>query len=201
MALTATATRPNTQARILDAAFQCVSDLGLARTTVEDVARSAGLSRQTIYRYFPSKEHLVMALVLREEELFLDGARDAFAAAPDLEDAVYRGVLFCLRFAREHPLLDRLLERDAETLLPYLTTRAAPVIVRARDEIIQLLSSKAWVRADLLEEAADLTVRATISYALSPPDRDPELVAHDVAGILAGALTTKKPRGQGGSLR
>ena len=47
--------------------------------------------------------------------------------------------------------------------------------------------------------AVVLAVRATISYALSPPDRDPEVVARDVAGILAGALATKRTRGQGGS--
>src|SRR5947207_3943365 len=116
MTLSAAATRPDTQARILDAAFGCVSDLGLARTTVEDVARMAGLSRQTIYRYYPSKDHLVTALVLREEEKFLDGIRAAFAADGDLHEAIYHSILFCLRFARQHPLLDRLLDTDPETL-------------------------------------------------------------------------------------
>jgi len=95
--------RRETQARIMDAAFACVAELGLARTTMDDVARRAGVSRQTVYRYYPSKDQLVMALVLREEDKFLDGIRAAFAADPELERALYDGLLFCLRFAGSTP--------------------------------------------------------------------------------------------------
>jgi AcrR family transcriptional regulator len=185
-------TLPDTGTRILDAAFDRVMDIGLARTTVEDVARAAGLSRQTIYRYFPSKEHLITALVLREEERFLDGIREAFAEDPGLEAALFDGILFCLRFAREHPLLDRLLDTDPETLLPYLTTRGGPVIRRAREVLKGLLVKKAWVRADLLDAAVDAAVRTVLSYALTPPDRRPEEVARDLARILTLSLTRKE---------
>jgi AcrR family transcriptional regulator len=183
---------PDTAARILDATFDRVMGIGLARMTVEDVARAAGLSRQTIYRYFPSKEHLIIALVLREEERFLDGIREAFASDPDLEAALADGIAFCLRFAREHPLLDRLLATDPETLLPYLTTRGAPVIRRAREVLKGLLVKKAWVRIDLLDGAVDAATRAVISYALTPPDRQPKEVARDLARILTLALTRKE---------
>src|SRR2546423_15714884 len=98
--------RLQTAERILDAAFDCIGDVGLSRTTMEDVARRARLTRQTIYRYFPSKDHLVMGLVMREEDKFIDGTRRAFAGDGDLEEALYHGTLFCLRFARKHPLLD-----------------------------------------------------------------------------------------------
>src|SRR2546421_4085154 len=151
-ALAATATRPDTSTRILDAAFGCIQDVGLSRTTVEDVARAAGIARQTVYRYFPSKDHLILALVLREEEKFLDGVRAAFASSSNLQTTMEEALLFCLRFAREHPLLDRLLETDPEALLPFLTVRAAPVIGRARDVLINLLTAKGIARDGLLEE-------------------------------------------------
>jgi len=187
-----------TRVRILDSAFECVRDVGLGRTTMEDVARAAGVSRQTVYRYFPSKEHLILALVLREEEKFLSGVRTAFSATADLEDACYRSFLFCLRFAREHPLLDRLLASDPATLLPYLTTRAGPVLARARDVMEELLASKVWVRADLLEQAADTGVRMVLSYALAPPSRPDTDVARALARILAGALGVKRQRKDAG---
>ena len=76
MALVETDVRVTTPARILDATFRALQDFGLSRLTVEDVAQRAGLSRQTVYRYFPSKDHLMMALVSREEETFLDGVGD-----------------------------------------------------------------------------------------------------------------------------
>lgn len=184
-------TRPDTTERILQAAFDRISDVGLSRTTVEDVARSAGLSRQTIYRYFPSKDHLILALVLREEEKFLDGIRAAFAASAGLERALRESILFCLGFAREHPLLDRLLASDPEILLPYLTTRGRPIIARAREALVEQIGTKAWVRADVVEEAVDAAVRVVISYVLAPPERAAEEVAGDLARILTLALTAK----------
>jgi AcrR family transcriptional regulator len=182
----------DTPARILDSTFDCVSQVGLARTTVEDVARAVGMSRQTIYRYFPSKDHLILALVLREEEKFLDGVRAAFAAHATLQAALTDGIEFCLRYAREHPLLDRLLETDAVTLLPFLTTRSGPVIARARDTMFHLLAEKAWLNANLANQAADALTRVLISYALTPPERPSHAVAADLARIVTIALTGKE---------
>ncbi|MGH2695694.1 MAG: TetR/AcrR family transcriptional regulator, partial [Actinomycetota bacterium] len=65
-----TTTGESTRARILDAAFEAVSTFGLSRLTMDDVARLAGLVRQSVYRYFGSKDELIVALVVREEEAF-----------------------------------------------------------------------------------------------------------------------------------
>src|SRR5438105_8384952 len=124
MAVATTELGTTTPARILDAAFAAIQDFGLTRITVEDVSQRAGLSRQTVYRYFPSKDHIVVALVSREEEKFLEGVRAAFLEHDELETAIRESVRFCLRYAREHPLLDRLLEADEPVFLPYVTTRA-----------------------------------------------------------------------------
>ncbi len=196
-------TDPTTADRILGAAFDRIAMVGLARTTVEDVARAAAVSRQTVYRYFVSKDHLVMSLVLREEERFLDGVREAFAQEPDLDRALERGLLFCLEFARRHPLLDRLLAAESETLLPYLTVRAAPVIGRAGAELRLLIASKTWVRADLLDGVVDMLVRLVVSHALTPTDRDASDVARSLARIATLALTggDRIARGRTGNRR
>jgi AcrR family transcriptional regulator len=181
-----------TRDRILEAAMLQIGEWGLARTTVEDVARAAGLTRQTIYRYFASKDQLVTALLIREEDRLLEGVKQAFAAKPDLEDAMYEGMLFCVRFADEHPLVERLLETDEEVSLPYLTTRAGSVVSRAREVIASLIQQKAWVRAGMVEPVADLLVRAFISYTLTPPERSREDVVRDLTTIAVSALTRQK---------
>lgn len=178
--------------RILDAAFQAVADHGLSRLTMDDVARAAGLSRQTVYRYFDSKDDLIMALVYREEESFLDGVRAAHAAFDRLEDAMRGAVLFCLRTAREHPLLDRLLASEPEVLLPYLTTRGAGLVARARGVLEELAAGRTEVDEALVHRVADLAVRAMLSYTLTPSEDDPEDVARGVARILTSALETRE---------
>ena len=44
---------PDVRERLLQATYACVARWGLAKTTVEDAAREAGVSRATVYRYFP----------------------------------------------------------------------------------------------------------------------------------------------------
>jgi AcrR family transcriptional regulator len=189
VAVTAAEVR-STPGRILDAAFGSVRDFGISRTTVEDVAQRAGLSRQTVYRYFPSKDHLVLALVLREEEKFIEGTRAAFSSDDDLEGAFTRAITFCLEYAREHPLLDRLLATDQETFLPYLTTRGQPVIVRARDALLELVEDRR-PSADrvALRDILDAAIRATLSYILTPSERPPANVARVMARALVAAIS------------
>jgi AcrR family transcriptional regulator len=183
-----------TRERILDSALAAVTTHGLSRFTMDDVARLAGLSRQSVYRYFDSKDALVMALVEREEEAFIDGVRLAYARHDDLEDAMREAVLFCLRAAREHPLLDRLLASEPETLLPYLTIRAGGLIARAREVLEELAAQRPGVDPRLAHRSADLSVRAIISYTLTPADDPPEDVASGIARILVSALVEEVRR-------
>jgi AcrR family transcriptional regulator len=197
MAVSTTEIRSTTRGRILDAAFGADRDFGISRTTVEDVAQRAGLSRQTVYRYFPSKDHLVLALVLREEEKFIEGTRAAFRSEDDLEAAFVRAITFCLEYAREHPLLDRLLATDQETFLPYLTTRSLPVIVRAREALLELvMERRPESGADALRPILDAAIRATISYILTPSELPPDTVGRAMAHVVVAATSPRESEGE-----
>jgi AcrR family transcriptional regulator len=188
MAATTEALRTDTRTRILEAAFHAVSRFGLSRTTMEDVAREAGIARQSVYRYFASKDALVTELVYREEEAFIAGVRDAYAHHTELEPAIEEALVFCLRLARDHPLLDRLLETEPEVLLPYLTTRGAGMHERGVRVMEELLAGRPGIRADLVHRAADIGSRLIVSYALTPADEPPQAVAKEIARIMSSAL-------------
>jgi len=54
---------PEVRERLLQATYSCVARWGLAKTTVEDAAREAGVSRATVYRYFPGgRDELISAV-------------------------------------------------------------------------------------------------------------------------------------------
>src|SRR5690606_31829948 len=59
--------------RLLDAAYGAVVAGGWSRMRMADIARSAAVSRQTLYNEFGTKEGLLQAVVLREADRFLDG--------------------------------------------------------------------------------------------------------------------------------
>lgn len=183
-----------TRARILDAAFACAGRFGLERATLSDVAREARLSRQTLYRYFSSKHDLLMALVIREEEVLLEQLQAAIAPHSELRPAVEAAFRTMLRAMRAHPLLDRVMATEPQELLPYLTVEANPV----RDMGIRLMEEVfakriAGVSPILAHRAAEISSRLITSYAIMPPDDDPDVVAAELAELVCNGLA--KDRG------
>ena len=57
---------PQLADRVLDAALACVARVGVAKTTLDDVAKEAGCARATVYRCFPGRQALMRAVLDRE---------------------------------------------------------------------------------------------------------------------------------------
>src|SRR4051812_50116320 len=64
--LTGASVTDPTAERIVSGALAQFEESGIRRTTMEDVARRAGVARVTVYRRFANKDRLVEAVVLRE---------------------------------------------------------------------------------------------------------------------------------------
>ncbi|MFO0691538.1 MAG: TetR/AcrR family transcriptional regulator [Myxococcota bacterium] len=94
--------------RLLDAAEACLARFGLAKTTAEDVARAAGLSRATVYRQFGSRDALIAAVATREAERCASAAVEHLRRYDDIGDWIVEGILFCLRDIPARPLLVQL---------------------------------------------------------------------------------------------
>src|SRR5882757_7079615 len=159
--------------RILGAAAEQAEDFGLRRFTMDDVARRVGVSRVTIYRYFPKKDQLINALLMRELRRFLTKLEAVIEAESTSEAKLSEGLLFCLAFLREHRVLNRLLRTEPELILPYLTTKADTVVAAARGWIARLIRGEvAAGRIELpeqdIEMLAELLVRTVISLVITP---------------------------------
>src|ERR1700686_3446173 len=75
--------------RIVDATLRCIGRWGLAKTTVDDVAREAGLGRATLYRLFPGGREALLDAVVASETARLWARLSACAsAAPSLEEVL-----------------------------------------------------------------------------------------------------------------
>lgn len=157
--------------RILDAAHEQLRSFGLRRSTVDDVARRARVSRVTVYRRFGTKDGLVSACLLREYRRFLADVDLAVADLPTVEDRLVEGFVVVLRHIREHPLVGGLLRLEPETMLPFLTVDSGPALVAMRDHLADRLRH---VQPSLggpvrdAEAIAELMVRITVSFLLNP---------------------------------
>lgn len=84
-------------ARILDAAGKAIDARG-AEFSITDVARTLGVTRQTVYRYFPSTEALLQASAQRAATGFLDRLADHLQGLTDPQEAVAEGIATALEW-------------------------------------------------------------------------------------------------------
>lgn len=179
----------DTQRRILDASLAVMSRHGLSRLALEDVAREAGVSRQTVYRYAGNREGLIQQTILREEDAFLDRMRAGADEHTELRPALAAAMEAALDAAREHPLLDRLLATEPQVLLPFLTDGAGPVLSAAKTVVMEVLDRfLPHLSPAGRERAADATTRLFVSYAISPADVDNAHLAASLADLLAAGV-------------
>lgn len=177
-----------TRDALLDAAYDAALAGDWAGARMADVAGAAGVSRQTLYYEFGSKDALAQALALREAERWLAGADDAIVGHEGSpEQAVAAATRWTLEEAARNPLLKAVLTDDVGGLLPFLTTRAEQLQRAAREHLEEHLAAH-WPAfpADRLHLVADTVTRLTFSHLVLPGGR-PEQVAHDTA-VLVHAL-------------
>lgn len=108
---------------ILSAAYLCVMDVGLRRTTVADIARRAGVSRMTFYRQYGDLSAVVSALMTAELVGMLDEVQSTTSQLPLGRTRVVELIALGVQALSEHPLLRRVLDLDPEALLPYIVDR------------------------------------------------------------------------------
>ncbi|MEO1060029.1 MAG: TetR/AcrR family transcriptional regulator [Actinomycetota bacterium] len=107
----------DTRARILDGAGRAVVRLGLAKTTLEDVARAAGVSRATVYRWFPGgRDEVFDALVGRELGTVVEEIVRRFEAASSLADGLEQVLRWGGPALRAHSLLQAALDSAPDEL-------------------------------------------------------------------------------------
>ncbi len=164
---------PETSERILDAAAEQVEHFGVRRFTLDDVARRLGISRVTIYRYFPKRDALVEAVVLRELHRFLRAIDTAVEPYETLEERLVEGVVFALSYLRGHRLLGRVLRTEPELILPALTVRADRVLAAGREFIAGFALRAAErgglaLRKEEIEGLSELLARSVLSFVLTP---------------------------------
>jgi AcrR family transcriptional regulator len=151
--------------RILEATYACVARNGLRHTTMEDAAHEAGLSRATVYRYFPGgRDQLVDEVITWEVGRFFARLARHVGRPPDLATLVERGLMAAHDSLEHHEVLQQVLETEADRLLPQLAT-VMPIVHAVLRDYFQPWIEAAGVREGVeVEEAADYLARMALSF-------------------------------------
>src|SRR5438093_3640928 len=138
----AVAARELLRETVLDATDALLRERPWAEVTLAEVAKEAGISRQTIYNEFGSRIALAQAYVLREGDRFLTGVQAAIEAHPgDPPGALAAAFSEFLHAAHEHPLLRAIVAGDGgDELLGLVTSHDSPVIAFAAERLAGFLT-------------------------------------------------------------
>jgi AcrR family transcriptional regulator len=177
---------------VLDAMRELLVSRDWSAITLADVARAAGISRQTIYNEFGSRQGLAQGYALRLADRLaslVDGA--IYSNVGDIYAAFLEGFRAFFTESAADPLVISLLTGVAKPdLLQLITTDSGPIITHCSQRLTSSFMDS-WVKAS--EEDAGILARAIVRLAMSyvsmPPEAD-----HDVAADLARLMTPAAER-------
>jgi len=174
-----TETSTATTKRMLDAAQMCFSSYGFQKTSMEDIAREAGVSRGSIYRHFPDKESLYGAVAADQARRYIEELRRRTAPLGSLTDQLVEAADLTVAFLQDNPLNAAMQRTDPDAFIHLLTTDSHDLLSMGVEAVIPLIEAaveRGEVRPDLdVRRAAEWMTRIVFSLIVTPAvtfDRD-----------------------------
>lgn len=168
--------RATTKEEILRAAARCFARDGVAATSMEDIAREAGITRMTLYRHMASRDALVVELALHDWEEMSTGLRELLDSIPSAEAKIVEGTVFAVMEISSRRYLQDLLrgteldawdaDGDKTAFLDTFGSVIRPYVEHHRDELNSDVDDTVeWILRQVL-----LLVRTEPSRGLTPDE-------------------------------
>jgi len=156
--------------RVIDGALACIARQGVAKTTLDDVARAAGCSRATVYRAFPGgKDAVLRAVVDTEVSRFFSALAVRMGAATDLEDVLVAGMTEAATRVAGHPALGFLLQCEPELVLSQLAFARMDEVLAVTCAFTTPFLGR-WLDQAESRRVAEWAARIVVSYLMCPAD-------------------------------
>lgn len=183
--------------RLIEAAEACFERYGVVKTTVEDVAATARVSRATVYRYFADRDELILVVLQRDAGRFLDRLTAVIAGQPDLASALVDGVLYTIDAVQTDNNLALLFVPEAVGITTAVAG-ASEVLFGLTAELLRPFFETARAAGELragvdLDDAAEWVQRTVLSLLTfpGPVQRSPEEQRRFLRTFLVPALVTR----------
>jgi AcrR family transcriptional regulator len=198
---------PASQQRILAAAVEAFAESGYAGTATSEIARRAGVAEGTIFRYYPTKKDLLIGavgpLMARTMTPEARARLETLLTTeyPSVEAFVHTVAADRLAFARENPLLVRLVVQEIPfhaELREQFRQRVLSVFFPLLLQAIVRLQERGLIGPIAPTTAARLIMSSVIGYALPRLFLAPEAEWDDatelaaIAGVLARGLAPRR---------
>jgi TetR/AcrR family transcriptional repressor of uid operon len=153
--------------RAIGALLSCAARQGVRKTTLDDVAREAGCSRATLYRYFASKQAVLDAALRTEARRISAALAAAAATAVTVEDAVVALLVTAGAELGQHPALRFVATFEPEKVLPHLAFAGGDQFLAAATETLAPMLAP-HVGAEHAPRAAEWITRVGLCLLFDP---------------------------------
>ncbi len=157
------------EARLVDAMLECISRWGVAKTTADDIARAAGVSRATLYRAFPGGKEVAFDALLRHEVArFFARVDGPLQAADTLEDLLVIGAVEAADFLVRHEALAYVLRHEPERVLPGFAFQRFDGALAVATGFLTPHLARFVPDPQRASDGAEFVVRLLFSFAIDP---------------------------------
>jgi len=174
--------------RLLEAATRCIARDGIAATSVGGIAAEAGVSRQTVYRYFAGREELTLRSMRAAAEGIRAKIDRRIRALAEPADMIVETLVLGLAEARSDPLLRAIWDPSSPDWMVARRVTQPEGIAWIRETLAPAVEAARWNEAEA-DACLELILRFFLSLIISPsPERGPEeirafLYRHLVPGL------------------
>lgn len=185
--------------RLLDAAEACFARYGVAKTTVEDVAATAKVSRATVYRYFSDRDELLLGVLIRDANRFRAKLDKRVRRVDDFAASIVDGVVYTIAAVRSDPRLAMLFTPEAAGITTSIAGASDVLFAQTAEYLrprLEAARAAGHLRRGLdLDDAAEWILRTTLSLLTveGPVRRSEPAIRRYLLTFLVPALVTAPP--------
>ncbi|WP_109510389.1 TetR/AcrR family transcriptional regulator [Nocardioides speluncae] len=166
--------------RIVEAATACIDRTGLAKVSLSDVANELGVTRQTVYRYYPSLNDILGAVAQAGVDDFAERMEQHLSGFHTAQDVAVESIVFAVRTVPNERYLSLLVQASETDFFTAGATSSEAFQVGARIlRNVPVDWEEAGVASDEeLASLAEVLMRLFISllqFPAAPPRTDDQL--------------------------
>lgn len=157
--------------KILDCARELYVEFGLRKTSMDDVAKRAGIGRATLYRRYSDKDQLFQAVIFREVKQDLSRIEKRIRGIENHLDGLMEAFTMAVLSIHNNSLLRRLLVTEPEQILPFLTSNFEKIMVFSTQFLgaqITVAQNQGHIKMMDANITAEMILRLVQSSMLSP---------------------------------
>ena len=183
----------------MDAAETCFDKYGINKTTMDDIAKMAGVSRPTVYRHFDDRDTLILAVVMRRSRQLIDRAQKFIRKQGSFEDQLVEGLLFLVDKGRKDPFVGLLVTPEHMSLANQIlgaSTAAVDLAYEMWEPILVEARERGELRTDVDFRAIATWLTYLILLLVGRGDIEPDIGAQrDLLRtfVVPGFLPAKAP--------